>query len=247
MILKGNLFKGYDNANGEKMFIEENLENKYNMSLEENIFLAKRNMIDSVWKSANLEGIAVTYPETEIIFQGIAVENKYIRDINAIVNLKNAWKFILENIEYKVDLAYISKVHEYIGAANVIIHPGEFRTGQVSMGGTSWKPDIILDKNKIKENLEKILNINSATERAITMFLYLTRQQIFWDGNKRVATLICNQIMIQNGVGIISIPIEKQKEFKSKLITFYETNDYTPLKKYIYDHCIDGINFKINK
>ena len=29
---------------------------KYNMSLNDNVLWAKRNMIDSIWKSANLEG-----------------------------------------------------------------------------------------------------------------------------------------------------------------------------------------------
>ena len=34
------------------------------LSLEDNIFLAKRNLVDSIWKEARLEGIAVTYPQT---------------------------------------------------------------------------------------------------------------------------------------------------------------------------------------
>ena len=46
------------------------MEDKYKMTLEENIFVAKRNIVDSIWKSANLEGIAVTYPQIETIFKG---------------------------------------------------------------------------------------------------------------------------------------------------------------------------------
>lgn len=41
--------------------------NKYKMTVEENLYYAKRNLVDSMWKSANLEGIAVTYPQTEIL------------------------------------------------------------------------------------------------------------------------------------------------------------------------------------
>ena len=76
------------------------------------------------------------------------------------------------------------------------------------------------------------------------MFLYLSRQQLFYDGNKRIATLAANQIMIQNGVGLLSIPIEKQKEFKEKLIRYYETNQAEGLKKFLYDFCIEGIHFE---
>ena len=90
------------------------MKDKYNMSLEENIFVAKRNMVDSIWKSANLEGIAVTYPETEIIIEGMAVQNMYIKDINSVVNLKHAWNFLLENVEYPIDLGYLCKLHQYL-------------------------------------------------------------------------------------------------------------------------------------
>ncbi|HBK6300811.1 TPA: hypothetical protein ACHDNO_001692 [Campylobacter jejuni] len=39
------------------------------MTIKENIFLAKRNIIDNIYKSARLEGIAVTFPQTEAIQQ----------------------------------------------------------------------------------------------------------------------------------------------------------------------------------
>lgn len=39
------------------------LKDKYNMSAEENVLYEKRNMVDSIWKSANLEGISVTFSE----------------------------------------------------------------------------------------------------------------------------------------------------------------------------------------
>ncbi len=35
------------------------LKDKYNMTQEQNIFYAKRNIVDSMWKSANLEGITI--------------------------------------------------------------------------------------------------------------------------------------------------------------------------------------------
>ena len=44
------------------------MENKFNLTREQNIFVAKRNIVDYIWKSANLEGIGVTYPETQAIY-----------------------------------------------------------------------------------------------------------------------------------------------------------------------------------
>ena len=214
------------------------MEDKYKMTLEENIFVAKRNIVDSIWKSANLEGIAVTYPQTETIFQGLGIQNMKVKDINAIVNLKHSWEFILENIKYPIDLNYICKINQLIGEANVNPFPG------LSMGGTDWKPEIP-DKEKVNDSLNKILESeNSATEKAINLMLYLMRSQLFYDGNKRTSMMAANQVMIQNGAGIISVPIKYQEEFLELLVKFYETNDMSEIKELIYKHCIDGINFK---
>ena len=73
------------------------------------------------------------------------------------------------------------------------------------------------------------------------MFCWIQRSQIFTDGNKRVANLIANKEMIKNGQGIIAVPIEKIDEYFTVLIKFYETNDYTEIKEWIYNNCLDGI------
>lgn len=52
------------------------MENKYSMTVEENIFVAKRNLVDYIWKSANLEGIAVTYPHIDGIQFSKTKENE---------------------------------------------------------------------------------------------------------------------------------------------------------------------------
>lgn len=57
------------------------------------------------------------------------------------------------------------------------------------------------------------------------------------------AMLAANQVMIQNGCGVISVPIEKQDRFKELLVRFYETNDMSTLKTFVYDDCIDGVDF----
>lgn len=64
---------------------------------------------------------------------------------------------------------------------------------------------------------------------------------MFIDENKRVAMLFANKIMIDNGCGILTIAQENQQTFYEKLIKFYESNDMTDLKQWIYDTSIDGI------
>lgn len=78
--------------------------NRYNMTVEDNIFYAKRNIIDSIWKEANVEGIAVTFPDTREIFEGRTVPGMSVNDTVAINNLKHAWQFIFDTIDVPVDL-----------------------------------------------------------------------------------------------------------------------------------------------
>lgn len=222
------------------------MENKYSMTVEENIFVAKRNLVDYIWKSANLEGIAVTYPQTEVIFDGLSVNGMRINDINAIVNLKHAWQFTLENIDYPLDLRYLSQINKLVGEYNIVPLAGTLRTSDVNMGGTDWKPELP-NREEIEKNMNDIFKIENVTDRALTMMLYLMRTQPFYDGNKRTAMMAGNQIMIQNGVGIISVPIKHQEKFRDMLIKFYETNDMSNIKAFLYDNCIDGIHFPKTK
>ncbi len=39
-------------------------EKKYNMSVEDNILYAKRNIVDSIYSESRLAGITVTFPDT---------------------------------------------------------------------------------------------------------------------------------------------------------------------------------------
>ena len=59
---------------------------KYNMTKQENIFFAKRNIVDSIWKSSHIEGIDVTYPETQKIYDGGNIARLRIDEIQTINN-----------------------------------------------------------------------------------------------------------------------------------------------------------------
>jgi len=216
--------------------------NKYNMSLEENIMWAKRNIVDYIYKSANLEGITVTYPETASLYDGMTISRKIkIDDVVTINNLKYAWRFVLGHIDYPLDYSFICKVNKYVGGDSLIFGSGSIRTTPVRIGGTNWKPDIP-NEFEVKSELKELNNVQNATDRALSIMLYCMRKQIFVDGNKRTSMLIANKIMIENGCGVVSIPVEDQDEFRVLLIKFYETNNGDEIKQFIYNKCIDGID-----
>ena len=219
---------------------------KFSMTREENIFTAKRNLIDYIWKSAKLEGLGVTYPDTEAIFNGMCAPNVKVEEIVAVNNLKHAWQFLLDNLDVPADYPYVCHLNKIVGGDNLVINAGFIRRVPVSIGGTSWRPDMPIE-SQIKEEIADTLSIEEPTERAITLMLYLMRKQMFLDGNKRTSMLAGNQIMISNGCGIISVPIEIQPTFTKMLVEYYESGDMDELKKFVYDNCIDGIDFRQNE
>ena len=220
------------------------MEDRFVLTREQNVFIAKRNIVDYIWKSANLEGIGVTYPETQAIYDGGIVNGLTVDNIIAINNLKYAWQFILEEDNINYDYSVLCQIHKLTVDKLVLdSNLGRIRTTPVNIGGTSWKPLFPIE-SQIKEELYELLNQidKSKTELAIEIMLWIMRRQMFIDGNKRVAMLFANKIMIDNGCGIITISQENQSIFYEKLIKYYETGDNKELKQWIYDTSIDGID-----
>ena len=217
------------------------LKDKYNMTQEQNIFLAKRNIVDSIYKSSHIEGIDITFPETQKIFDGGNVSKLRIDEIQTINNLKHAWLFVLNSINNKNDLNLLKLINSIVGS-NLVDNAGNKRNYNVSIGGTDYKPEIP-DEKKVEKYINDTISDSSKTitDRAITIMCYLMRTQFFNDGNKRTSMLFANKILIENGKGIISVSVDKDVEFGNKILEFYETNDNTKLKQFIYDECLDGI------
>ncbi len=217
------------------------MQNKYELTLEQNIFLAKSNLVNNIYANARMEGLNITFPDTKTILDGVNVPNLKVDEIQCILNLRDAWKYVINNIQDKFDLDFICKVNEFV-ARNESLSWGKLRNGNVQITGTDYIPEIP-NEECVKNEIEQILKIENTTERAIEYMLYGMRSQLFWDGNKRTSTICANKIMIENGNGIIKISDNHLHEFTILLSEFYSSNDNSTIKQFIYDNCIDGIHF----
>lgn len=211
------------------------------MTKEENIIYAKSKLQDNIYKSAKLEGINLSIKDVIDLLNNINNVNLSIMDTLKLKGLKDAWEFVLNTIDDDLTIDYIKKIHFEICECQGITPLGEFRDKGVGITGTSYRPKLPSECDYDKE-LNEIMNIPEKLDRCITLFLWIQRSQMFLDGNKRVANLVANKEMIKNGMGIIAVPVEKIGEYFTKLIKFYETNDYTEIKKWIYNNCIDGVD-----
>lgn len=200
------------------------------------IEMAKRLLVDSIWKSANVEGLGTTFPNTAAILEH-AKANVSAEEVFFIVNMKRAWYFTIDNIECPVNLAYLRELNKICGE-QMFYGNGEIRTLPVRISGTNWVPPIP-NSAVIMEDLENINKTKDPEDRALEQFCYVARTQMFIDGNKRVAQLIANKTLMENGVGILQIPVDKVALFEKNLVNFYETGNNHNLKEFLASDCVE--------
>ena len=219
-------------------YTEEELSEK----VEQNIDFAKRHLVDTIYKQAILEGVATTFADTESIIEGGKVNNMTSEDILKIVNLKRAWEFILNKnvVLSDTNFALLCEINKMV-EEGFYYTAGKVRNTPVTIGGTTWKPDLPIE-SVIKEELEEIFSKElDDIDRAIELLLYTMKKQVFIDGNKRTAVIYSNHYLISKGKGIIAIPAELTVEFKDLLIPYYEERDEKQIKKFIKEKCYMNI------
>lgn len=213
---------------------------KFHLTVEQNVFLAKRKLVDCIYNSAKLEGCNMTFPETQTILDGVNVGTVTLDDIRTVLNLRDAWRFVLADIASLFDLAFIREVNACI-SRNESLQWGVLRTGQVGISGSAYTPPVPTEE-AVAAELNRLSNIACATERAIAVFMWLCCAQLFWDGNKRTATLCANKLLIAAGEGILTIRDADVLEFNKRLLAWYDTGEPSCLDQWLYDTCIIGMD-----
>ena len=187
-----------------------------------------------------MENRAVTLPQTLTFLNGVNVPGVQLDDIQAILNMRDAWRYLLDTIGEPVTLDYLCKLNEYI-ARNEALLWGQLRTGSVGISGTDYLPPVP-DSVAVEKELAAILTMDaSETEKALTAFLWGTRAQLFWDGNKRTSMTLANKLLISAGAGILTITDKHMEQFNALLLDYYNTSEGDPLKRFLYENAIQGI------
>lgn len=214
--------------------------NKYHLTQEQSAFLAKKKWDENVYCGMRMENRAVTFPQTKTILNGVNVPNVHLDDIQAILNMRDAWRFLLQTIDEPLTLAYVCKLNGFI-ARNEALEWGKLRTGTVGISGTEYMPPVP-SENGAESDLAAILSRNTpGTEKALAAFLWGARAQLFWDGNKRTSMTVANKILISAGAGILTITDQRMEQFNTLLLDYYNTGDGEALKLFLYSNCIQGI------
>lgn len=215
---------------------------KYRLTAEESRFLARKKWDENVYCGMKMENRAVTFPQTKTVLDGVNVPGVRLDDIQAILNMRDAWRFQLEHLDAPTDLDYLCKLNGFV-ARNEALSWGTLRTGRVAISGTDYAPPVPVREEAAAE-LTAILAAAelSATDKALTAFCWGTRGQFFWDGNKRTSLLLANKLLLAAGAGMLTITEKHMERFNTLLLNYYDTGEAEKLKAFLYDNAIQGID-----
>ena len=216
-------------------------QDKYKLTPQQSAFLAKKKWDENVYCGMRMENRAVTFPQTKTILNGVNVPNVQLDDIQAILNMRDAWRYLMNSVDIPLSVEYICKLNEFI-ARNEALEWGKLRTGSVGISGTDYLPPLPVYADVERELAEILAKDTTATEKALDAFAWGARGQFFWDGNKRTSLTVANKILLMNGAGILTITDQHMEAFNVALLNYYNTGEVEPLKTFLYNNAIQGLD-----
>ncbi|MFP4333055.1 MAG: Fic family protein [Campylobacterales bacterium] len=199
-------------------------------------FLAKKDRVDYIYNTSSLEGNPMTYPEVQTLLEGITVGGHKLSDERMILNQNRSVELLfdmLKNCEFRVDKSTFCKLHSKVSEEEALKW-GEFRDGDVNIGGTEYKPPTYKNLESVFEDgVKKISQLLNPIIKAICFFLFGAKNQFFYDGNKRTSRLMMNGILLSSGYPILNIKAKDKLEFNTKMIEFYEGDECIGTLEYL--------------
>ena len=215
---------------------------KFCLTPEQRLFLAKKKWDENVYCGMKMENRAVTFPQTQTILNGVNVPNVHLDDIQAILNMRDAWRYLLSTVNEPLTFEYWCKLNGYI-ARNEALEWGKLRTGSVGISGTEYEPPVPEQEQTICEFNKIVSDTDStATEKALEAFVWGVRGQFFWDGNKRTSLTLANKLLVSAGAGIMTIADKNMEQFNTLLLEYYNSRDSETLKMFLYENAIHGMS-----
>ena len=194
----------------------------------------ERLAIDLSWKSSQIEGNTYSLLETERLLKDKQTAAGKTKDEAVmLLNHKEAIDFVVANSDYFLSLS-IAKIEEL---HSILIKElgvdRSIRTRRVGITGTNYRP---LDNEfQIREALQQTCNlINSREntfEKTLLALVLLSYIQAFADGNKRVARITANALLIANKHCPISFRTVDAVDYKKAMLLFYEQNNISAFKQ----------------
>jgi len=224
-----NLYKMRDEANEKKKRLPLELLEKFEKSFA----------IEYAHNSTAIEGNTLSLMETKLILEDkISVGGKSLREIYEIINHEKAYNFLKEKIEKKQILDETALKDIHFTLMENIIQGGIYRDCEVKITGAEHKPPSANDAfYQMKDFFADLYSKN--TENAIVSAAWTHAEFVkihpFIDGNGRVARLIMNYRLMENGFLPISVSQENRLKYYEVLENYAVNADLRGFSKIVFD------------
>jgi Fic family protein len=216
-----------------------NLQNKFSENIAQlSDFEYQKDMerlaIDLSWKSSQIEGNTYSLLETERLLKDKQTAAGKTKDeAIMLLNHKDAIDFVVANPDYFLLLstAKVENLHSIL--IKELGVDRNIRTRRVGITGTNYRP---LDNEfQIREALQQICDLinnrENIFEKTLFALVLLSYIQAFSDGNKRVARITANALLIANKYCPISFRTVDTVDYKKAMLLFYEQNNISTFKQ----------------
>jgi len=193
------------------------------------------------YDSTNIEGNTFTLQETaQLLFEGIT-PRKSLREINEIINHKEAFDYLLKT-KSDINKKLILKLHKLVTKntlkKEIEDQIGIYRTVQVFIRGVEWSPS---KTEEVPSEMTKLLswytkNKNKLHPLTLAAYFHVTFEMIhpFVDGNGRVGRLLLNFMLNKNGFPMINIPNKVKHQYYESLEKAQEKGNLKPFINFLY-------------
>jgi Fic family protein len=205
--------------------------------LKENKTVRERFLVQMTYESNAIEGSRMSVQETALAIDGKIVKGKELFEVLEAVNHKNALLYLLDHVRagFKIDEAYVLKLHEIVmyNFSNKL--PGRYRTGFVNLTNTEKAlPNAQMVPIKMRRWLKNANRCGSDPVGKIAVDHYeFEGIHPFFDGNGRVGRLLMVTQLFSNGLP----PALINNEDRAKYYTALGKGDMGDVKNLIQMVC----------
>lgn len=180
------------------------------------------------WTSNALEGNSLTESETKVLLEdGLTVGGKPLRDVFEAIDHAKAYDYMFSIFrEHRIDEQAVLKMHELFYQNIEPEYAGRYRDVRALITGSQY-PVAALEKiqkemDRLFEWVQKEREKYHPVEFAAQLHKRFVFIHPFKDGNGRVARLIMNLVLIQDGYLPVIVPPVLRRDYVSLLERAHE-------------------------